>query len=82
MVRRFAKADEYIRPCPLSGMDATEEHYTRLLGLDSPWKVMRVKLNVEQLRVDIFVEYGELAGTCPECGAACRVYDHSPGRVW
>lgn len=63
-------------------MNETEEHYAKLLGLTSPWKVTRVKLNVEKLRVDIFVEYGELTGTCPECGAACRVYDRSPGRVW
>ncbi len=63
-------------------MNETEEHYARLLGLVSPWKVMRVKLSVEKMRVDIFVEYGELTGTCPECGAACRVYDRSPGRVW
>jgi transposase len=41
-----------------------------------------VKLSVEKLRVDIFVEYGESTGACPECGAICRVYDRSPGRVW
>jgi transposase len=82
MVRRFPGVAECIRPCPLSDMDATEEHYARLLGLESPWKVTRVKLNVEKLRVDIFIEYGELTGSCPECGAACRVYDHSPGRMW
>lgn len=63
-------------------MNTIEEHYARLLGLESPWKVARVKLSVEKLRVDIFVEYGELTGTCPECGAVCRVYDHSPGRKW
>ena len=63
-------------------MNETEEHYARLLGLVSPWKVARVKLSVETMRVDIFVEHGELTGTCPECGAACRVYDRSPGRVW
>lgn len=82
MVERFFGVDELIRSCPLSGMNITEEHYAKLLGLDSPWKVTRVKLNVEKLRVDIFVEYGESTGTCPECGAACRVYDRSPGRVW
>ena len=43
---------------------------------------MRVKLSVEKMRVDIFVEYGELTGTCPECGSTCRVYDRSPGRTW
>ncbi len=63
-------------------MNATEEHYARLLGLVSPWKVARVKLSVEKLRVDIFVEYGQGNGTCPECGTTCRVYDRSPGRVW
>lgn len=63
-------------------MNATEEHYARLLGLESPWKVVRVKLSVEKMRVDIFVEYSELTGGCPECAAACRVYDRSPGRTW
>lgn len=82
MVRRFGGVDESLRPCALSGMDATEEHYARLLGLESPWKVTRVKLSVEKMRVDIFIEYGELTGLCPECGEACRIYDHSPGRTW
>ena len=73
MVEQFTGVDELIRPCPLSGMAITEEHYARLLGLDSPWKVTRVTLSVEKLRLDIFVEHGESAGTCPECGAACPV---------
>jgi len=66
MVRRCGGIDESPRPCALSGMDATEEHYARLLGLESPWKVTRVKLSVEKMRVDIFIEYGELTGLCPE----------------
>jgi transposase len=63
-------------------MDIIEEHYGRLLGLDSSWRVDRVKLNVEKLRVDIFVEYNPTSGTCPECAAVCRVYDQSPSRMW
>lgn len=63
-------------------MNETEKHYAKLLGLVSPWKVTRVKLSIEKMRVDIFIKYGELTGTCPECGAACRVYDRSPGRTW
>jgi transposase len=63
-------------------MNATEEHYSKLLGLAPPWVVTRVKLNVEALRVDIFVEYGHTSGTCSDCGTDCRVYDRSPGRVW
>lgn len=82
MVERFLDVDEQARSCPLFRMDATEEHYAKLLGLDSPWRVQRVKLSVEKLRVDIFVEYGQTTGTCPECATACRVYDRSPNRMW
>ena len=63
-------------------MNTTEEHYTRLLGLEAPWAVTRVKLSVERLRLDIFVEYNQLDGICPECGKACHVYDRSPSRIW
>lgn len=63
-------------------MDTTEEHYAKLLGLGSLWVVVRVKINVEKLRVDIFVEYAGTDGICSECAATCRVYDRSPGRVW
>jgi len=63
-------------------MNTTEEHYARLLGLESPWAVTRIKLSVERLRVDIFVEYSQTTGICPECGTTCRVYDRSPQRVW
>ena len=63
-------------------MDTTQEHYARLLGLATPWAVTRAKLNVEKLRVDIFVEYKATAGICSECGASCRIYDRSPGRTW
>ena len=63
-------------------MNTTESHYAKLLGLDAPWAVSRVKLNVAKRRVDIFVEYGQTSGDCPECGTARRLYDRSPGRVW
>ena len=82
MVERYPGVDDEARPCPLFGMKTTEEHYARLLGLGTPWVVERVKLNVEKLRVDIFVGYDQTTGTCPECGATCRVYDRSPGRMW
>ena len=63
-------------------MDTTQEHYAQLLGLATPWAVTRVKLNVERLRVDIFVEHKATVGVCPECGTSCRIYDRSPGRTW
>lgn len=63
-------------------MNTTNEHYAQLLGLTAPWAVSRVHLNVEQLRLDIFVDYEQATGICPECGEPSRVYDRSPVRVW
>lgn len=57
--------------------------YKHLLGLEPPWRVARVELNVEEERVDVWAEHtkGQLFG-CPECGIECGVYDHSEERVW
>lgn len=63
-------------------MDETENHYGRLLGLDTPWEVTRVNLSTTNKRVDIFVDYKESIGPCPECGVDSPLHDHSPGRVW
>ena len=63
-------------------MDMTEEHYRTLLGLTDPWKVTRVIVNVEKLRVDIYVEHSGGQYFCPECNDECGLYDHSPERTW
>jgi len=60
----------------------TEEHYEQLLGLRSPWSVTNVDLNMEELRVDIYVEHGGQTSVCPECGASCRIYDEAAERTW
>lgn len=60
----------------------TEEHYEQLLGLRSPWSVVKVDLNMEELRVDIYVEHLEQTDKCPECGASCRIYDQAAERTW
>ena len=63
-------------------MDLTANHYAQLLGLQSPWKVTGVDLDVDALRVDIRVVYEGESGQCPECGKACKVYDQSAERSW
>lgn len=82
MVRVNPRVVKTVCSCSLLGMDATEKHYEQLLGLESPWRVARVKLSVEKMRVDIFVEYNESTGACPDCASVCRVYDRSPSRTW
>lgn len=63
-------------------MDITENHYESLLGLQSPWSVIKVKLSIEKLQVDIYVEHLGQSDACPECGASCPVYDQAAQRTW
>jgi len=63
-------------------MELTEKHYEKLLGLDAQWKVVEVDLDIGNLRVDVYVEHSGDTLPCPECGADCGIYDHSPERTW
>jgi transposase len=57
--------------------------YRYVLGLEEPWKVERVKLDVSRERVDIWASHAEgLRWPCPECERMLSVYDHAPERVW
>jgi transposase len=60
-----------------------KELYRHLLGLVAPWFIERVKLDVSQQRVDVFVTHSkDTRFHCPECQEELSVYDHSPERVW
>jgi transposase len=63
-------------------MTSTEEHYEKLLGLKSPWAISRVDLKMDELRVDIFIEYLGEEASCSKCGNVYRVYDKTPQRTW
>jgi transposase len=63
-------------------MDITEKHYEMLLGLDSSWSVEKVDLNIEELRLDIYIDHVDNGAVCPECGETRSLYDHSPERTW
>ncbi len=59
------------------------ELYRQVLGLDAPWTVTRVDLDVQHQRVDVFVDHGASdRWTCPACETALPLYDHSEERVW
>jgi transposase len=59
------------------------ELYRQLLGLNAPWTVERVELDVAKGRVEVYVghEPGQRFA-CPECGQELAVYDHSSERSW
>ena len=59
------------------------ELYQAVLGIESPWKVARVKLALDEGQVDVHVEHGRGERfACPQCAAMCPVYDHAPERTW
>ena len=59
------------------------ELYRYLLGLEKPWNVECVKLDLKNQRVDVWATHAEgLQWPCPACGAMMPVYDHAPERAW
>ena len=57
--------------------------YQYLLGLNSPWTVSRVQLNVTGQCVDVWAEHPEDAvWACPHCTKTLPLYDHAEERTW
>lgn len=59
------------------------ELYRRILGIETPWYVDRVELKLTEGEIHVYLEHASLPHwACPECGAACQLYDHQPERQW
>ena len=59
------------------------ELYRRILGIEGPWLVSSVDLQLPSREVHIYLSHEDLASwPCAECGAPCRLYDHQPERQW
>jgi transposase len=57
--------------------------YQYLLGLQSPWAVSRVNLDVNGQRVDVWAEHPEDASwACSHCAKTLPLYDHAEARTW
>lgn len=57
--------------------------YQRILGLEKPWFVKRVDLQVAENRVDIWLEHpGGAKWPCPKCGQELPCRDHAEERAW
>jgi transposase len=57
--------------------------YQYLLGLQSPWTVSRVNLDMNGQRVDVWAEHPEdTAWVCPHCAKTLPLYDHAEERTW
>lgn len=59
------------------------EPYRQILGLESPWKVVRVELDVKTQRVDVYAEHAKRkTWPCPDCEVPCGLHDHDEERTW
>lgn len=59
------------------------ELYRRILGIEAPWYVESVELNLEAGEIHVRLgHYDIIQWECPECGAGCKLYDHQPERRW
>jgi len=57
--------------------------YRHLLGVENPWFVSEVQLDVKEQRVDVWIEHPKgLQWPCPECGTGGTLHDHAEERVW
>jgi hypothetical protein len=53
------------------------ELYRRILGVENPWRVASVDLQLAPREVHIHPDHEDLpAWPCAECGAPCKLYDH------
>lgn len=59
------------------------ELYRYLLGIELPWTVERVKLDLVNQRVDVWANHEEdKPWPCPKPGAMVPLYDHASERTW
>src|ERR1700746_2452394 len=64
--------------------ESLEQHYRRLLGLEEPWVVEAVDLDLAAQRVEIRLRAQVYTRglKCPECRKWASLYDHAPERRW
>ena len=59
------------------------ELYRRILGIEAPWQVERVELQLQQGEVHVYLAHqNKPEWACAECGALGPLYDHQPEREW
>ncbi len=53
-----------------------KELYTQILGIQTPWKVSDIELDLKAGEVKVYVKQKSgVKQKCPKCGASCPGYD-------
>jgi transposase len=62
-------------------MDTTCFFFEDVLGVKTPWHIVRVDQDQKRNRVDLYVEHQSgIQFPCPTCKQFCSIYDHAPER--
>lgn len=56
--------------------------YRQILGLEKPWMVENVDLDLSREEVKVYIKYDSEKGICPICNAECAIYDYPKARTW
>jgi len=68
---------------PLWDGSELQKHYRLLLGVETPWQVKDVKLELSEKRVEMELGWAKGAkGKRPVCCQGCSLYDYGPERTW
>ena len=60
-----------------------KELYQTILGLDTPWQVADVDLDLKEGEIRVSVEHPRgVKFDCPECGCSLACFDHGEERRW
>ncbi len=63
-------------------MQVVETLFEKALGLESPWKITKVELNIEQGKITIRIDFDEGSlFKCSRCGREAKAYD-TKEKVW
>lgn len=59
------------------------ELYSRILGIDEPWRVEKVEIDVHEQAIRVFLQHTDATSwQCAECGKVSPLYDHREQREW
>jgi transposase len=62
--------------------------YTQILGLQPPWEIVNIELDLKRERIDVYIEWPyDTDAPCPVCreeqkDALCKIHDRRQERVW
>lgn len=63
-------------------MISNNDLYKQILGIELPWEITEVVIDIDNLEVNITLNYKSKKGICPECGLEDYIYDKREKRKW